>query len=112
MRVFSPVRTLLFAALLVASWAATAEAQSEAQARCKAPDAVCKAAERVFSIASFDPTDRWAGSPHRAVSRKKSACWPWKGANPAVSRNRDTFPNRDRRAAGSRNAIYRPHPAS
>ena len=56
MRVFSPVRTLLFAALLLVSWAATAEAQSEAQARCKAPDAVCAAAERVFAIASFDPT--------------------------------------------------------
>ncbi len=52
MRVFSPVRTLLFAALLLASWAGTAEAQS----RCKAPDAVCAAAERVFAIASFDPT--------------------------------------------------------
>ncbi len=52
MRVFSSVRTLLFAALLLASWAGTAEAQS----RCKAPDPVCAAAERVFAIASFDPT--------------------------------------------------------
>ena len=52
MRAFSPVRTLLFAALLLASWAGTAEAQP----RCKAPDAVCAAAERVFAIASFDPT--------------------------------------------------------
>ena len=56
MRVFNPVRTLLFAALLLASWAGTAEAQSKAQARCKAPEAVCAAAERVFAIASFDPT--------------------------------------------------------
>ena len=52
MRAFSPVRTLLFAALFLASWAGTAEAQP----RCKAPDAVCAAAERVFAIASFDPT--------------------------------------------------------
>ena len=52
MRAFSPVRTLLFAALFLASWAGTVEAQP----RCKAPDAVCAAAERVFAIASFDPT--------------------------------------------------------
>ncbi len=61
MRVFSPVRTLLFAALLLASWAGTAEAQS----RCKAPDAVCAAAERVFAIASFDPT---ASAARRSIS--------------------------------------------
>ena len=56
MRVFNPVQTLLFAALLLASWAGTAEAQSKAQARCKAPEAVCAAAERVFAIAAFEPT--------------------------------------------------------
>jgi tetratricopeptide (TPR) repeat protein len=52
MHIFSPVRTLLFAALLLASLAGTAEAQS----RCKAPAPVCAVAERVFAIASFDPT--------------------------------------------------------